>query len=81
MVLVRLGALWVSAPDAHPAAAPAVLALVVLVPLTALAFRPPEHFQVRLRRALDLCETVSLVALFPLAVGVFGVYERLVHAF
>lgn len=80
VVLVRLGALWVDTPDAHPAAAPAVLALAVLLPLAVLAVRPPEHVQVRLRRALDLCETISLVALFPLAVGVFGVYERLVHA-
>ncbi|MFI9270243.1 type VII secretion integral membrane protein EccD [Kitasatospora sp. NPDC052896] len=81
VLLVRLVTVW---PDpAHGSAHTrlVVLCLLVLLPLAVLAVQPPEHVQVRLRRAADLVEAIGIVALFPLAVGVFGVYARLLGAF
>ncbi|MFF2652565.1 type VII secretion integral membrane protein EccD [Streptomyces sp. NPDC058045] len=79
VVVVRLVGVW-SGPTA--AAAPvAVLALLAVVPLGVLVVEPAEHVRVRLRRAGDTLESLAVVALFPLVVGVFGVYGRLLGTF
>ncbi|MDT3396806.1 type VII secretion integral membrane protein EccD [Streptomyces sp. B1866] len=79
VLVVRLAWLWlVHAGGAGPFA---VLGAAALLPLLVLAVRPPEHVQVRLRRVADLVESMGVVGLFPLAVGVFGVYGQLLHKF
>ncbi|MER5785115.1 EsaB/YukD family protein [Streptomyces mobaraensis] len=81
VLLVRLVLLW-HEEGGGPAYGPmAALAVLALIPLGVLAVQPPEHVRVRFRRAADLAETLGLVALFPLAVGEFGVFERLLHQF
>ncbi|MEU2519545.1 type VII secretion integral membrane protein EccD [Streptomyces althioticus] len=76
---VRLLAVWA---DHAPAAAPlSVLVLLALLALVVLAVQPAEHVRVRLRRAGDLLESVGVLALLPLLVGVFGVYGRLLDTF
>ncbi|MGP3686949.1 type VII secretion integral membrane protein EccD [Streptomyces sp. IBSNAI002] len=79
LLVVRLVMLWTE----HGAGAGplAVLGLAGLLPLLVLAVQPPEHVQVRLRRTADLVESVGMVGLFPLAVGVFGVYGQLLNKF
>ncbi len=68
--------------DHAPAAAPlSVLVLLALLALVVLAVQPAEHVRVRLRRAGDLLESVGVLALLPLLVGVFGVYGRLLDTF
>ena len=76
VVAVRLLAVWV---ERSGAAGPAlvVLATLAVLSLTVLAVRPAEHIRVRLRRAGDLLESVGVIALLPLLIGVFGVYGRL----
>ena len=59
----------------------AALVLLALVPLLILAVRPAEHVRVRLRRFGDVLESVGVIALFPLVLGVFGVYGRLLDTF
>ncbi|MDG4856780.1 type VII secretion integral membrane protein EccD [Streptomyces sp. T-3] len=59
----------------------AALAALVVVPMVVLAVQPAEHVRVRLRRLGDLLETVGVIALFPLVIGVFGVYGRLLDSF
>ncbi|WP_338677926.1 type VII secretion integral membrane protein EccD [Streptomyces sp. SCSIO 30461] len=59
----------------------AVLTAFAVVPLVVLAVEPAEHVRVRLRRLGDLLETVGVIALFPLVIGVFGVYGRLLDSF
>ncbi|MEV4440458.1 type VII secretion integral membrane protein EccD [Streptomyces sp. NPDC049577] len=81
VLLVRLTVLWAGHTHGAPYGPLAVLAAAAAVPLAVLAIRPPEHVRVRLRRAFDLVETVGVIALFPLAVGVFGAYGRLLHQF
>ncbi|MFF4159439.1 type VII secretion integral membrane protein EccD [Streptomyces sp. NPDC001678] len=81
VLLVRLAVLWIDHGHGTPYGPLAALCLAAAVPLAVLAIRPPEHVHVRLRRAVDLIETIGVVALFPLAVGVFGVYVRLLHQF
>ncbi|WP_200419314.1 type VII secretion integral membrane protein EccD [Streptomyces sp. Y2F8-2] len=79
VVAVRLAVVWLGhAPAAGPVA---VLALLAVVPLMVLAVEPAEHVRVRLRRVGDLVESVAVIALFPLAIGVFGVYGRLLGTF
>ncbi|MCC3777630.1 type VII secretion integral membrane protein EccD [Streptomyces sp. UNOB3_S3] len=81
VLLVRLVTLWIDHVPGTPYGPLAALCAVAVVPLAVLAVRLPEHVGVRLRRAVDLVEAVGVIALFPLAVGVFGVYARLLHQF
>ncbi|MGW1125157.1 type VII secretion integral membrane protein EccD [Streptomyces sp. NPDC002526] len=76
---VRLVMLWL---DHSGGGGPvAVLCAAALLPLLALVAEPPEHVRVRLRRTADLIESIGVVGLFPLAVGVFGVYGQLLNKF
>ncbi|MFD7665184.1 EsaB/YukD family protein [Streptomyces sp. NPDC059788] len=79
-VCVRLAALWASG-GGSPAGALTVLCLLAVLPLAALAVRLPERVRPRLRRLLDLAETVGVVALIPVALGVFGAYGGLLRMF
>ncbi|GLF93596.1 type VII secretion integral membrane protein EccD [Streptomyces yaizuensis] len=79
VLLVRLVVVWL---DRTGGAGPlVVLAVAALLPLVALAVEPPEHVRVRLGRMADLVESIGMVCLFPLAVGVFGVYGQLLDKF
>ncbi|MGC3005282.1 type VII secretion integral membrane protein EccD, partial [Streptomyces sp. G35A] len=78
-VAVRLLTVWA---ERSSAAAPlAVLVVLAVLPLVVLAVQPAEHVRVRLRKAGDLLESVGVIALLPLLVGVFGVYGRLLDTF
>lgn len=79
VVVVGLVVVWL---DRSPAVGPlAVLVVLALVPLVALAVEPAEHVRVRLRRMGDVLESVGVIALLPLVIGVFGVYGRLLDTF
>ncbi|MFI7100038.1 secretion protein snm4 [Streptomyces sp. NPDC050161] len=71
---------WAAA-SGDPMGALVVLSLLAVLPLAALAVRVPEHIRVRLRRVMNLVESVGVVALFPVAFGAFGLYSRLLHTF
>ncbi|MFG3099443.1 type VII secretion integral membrane protein EccD [Streptomyces sp. NPDC048182] len=78
-VTVRLAWLWL---EHGGAAGPlGVLVLLALVALGVLAVEPAEHVRVRLRKVGDVLESVGVIALFPLVLGVFGVYGRLLDTF
>ncbi|MEV1019696.1 type VII secretion integral membrane protein EccD [Streptomyces sp. NPDC050264] len=78
-VVVCLAWLWLGQKGA---AGPLTLLVVLaLVPLGVLAVQPAEHVRVRLRKLGDVLETVGVIALFPLLLGVFGVYGRLLGTF
>ncbi|MFJ6721011.1 MULTISPECIES: type VII secretion integral membrane protein EccD [unclassified Streptomyces] len=79
VLLVRLVLLWIG--HGGGTGALVVLCVAALLPLLGLAVQPPEHVQVRLRRTADFVESVGVVGLFPLAVGVFGVYGQLLDKF
>ncbi|MFE1410201.1 type VII secretion integral membrane protein EccD [Streptomyces sp. NPDC085524] len=79
VLVVRLVMLW--GEHGGGAGPLAVLGVAALLPLLVLAVQPPEHVRVRLGRAADLVESVGMVGLFPLAVGVFGVYGQLLNKF
>ncbi|TQN30182.1 type VII secretion integral membrane protein EccD [Haloactinospora alba] len=51
------------------------------VPLGVLAVDPPPHVRARLRRGADRVEAVAVVAIVPVAIGVFGTYQRLLATF
>lgn len=76
VVTVRLLAVWV---ERSGAAGPALVVLAALTALTlaTLVARPAERVRMRLRRAGDLLESAGVIALLPLLIGAFGVYERL----
>ncbi|MEV2260710.1 type VII secretion integral membrane protein EccD [Streptomyces anulatus] len=80
VLLVRLVMLWMG--QGPGGAGPVVvLGTAALLPLLALAVEPPEHVRVRLRRTADLIESIGMVGLFPLAIGVFGMYGQLLDKF
>ncbi|MDX3584237.1 type VII secretion integral membrane protein EccD [Streptomyces europaeiscabiei] len=77
---VRLVSAWLD--HSGGAAGPlAVLVLLALLPLLVLAVQPAEHVRVRLRRFGDTLESIGVITLFPLLIGVFGVYGRLLDTF
>ncbi|KUL23250.1 type VII secretion integral membrane protein EccD [Streptomyces regalis] len=79
IVAVRLAVRWLEQTGA--AGPVAVLALLAVVPLAVLGVEPAEHVRVRLRRIGDALESVAVIAMLPLVIGVFGVYGRLLGTF
>ena len=62
--------------------APAAAALGVgAIALVVLAYRPPPHVMARARQNGDRLEAATVMALVPVAVGVFGLYSRLLGTF
>ncbi|GAA1676589.1 hypothetical protein GCM10009765_27420 [Fodinicola feengrottensis] len=57
------------------------LVLLVVIASAVLVVEPPDHVRARLRRLTDRLEAVTVIAMVPVALGVFGVYERLLHTF
>ncbi|WP_051900719.1 type VII secretion integral membrane protein EccD [Streptomyces aureus] len=79
VITVRLVGVW---QERSGAVGPlALLVALALVPLAVLAVQPAEHVRVRLRRFGDVLESVGVIALFPLLIGAFGVYGRLLGTF
>ncbi|MEE4423787.1 secretion protein snm4 [Streptomyces bugieae] len=76
---VRLILLWASDGGA-PAFALAALGVLAVLPAVVPAIRVPEPLRTRLRRWLDLAESVSVAALIPVALGAFGLYGLLFGA-
>ncbi|WP_437044232.1 EsaB/YukD family protein [Streptomyces angustmyceticus] len=66
-----------AAGSGNPAGALAVLCVCAVLPLAVPAVRVPEQVRARLRRLLNLVESVAVMALIPVALGAFGVYGRL----
>ncbi|MBL1095178.1 type VII secretion integral membrane protein EccD [Streptomyces coffeae] len=79
VLVVRLVVVWMGHTGGTGPLA--VLCAAAVLPLLVLAVQPPEHVRVRLRRVADLTESIGVVGLFPLAVGVFGVYGQLLNKF
>ncbi|NUK32198.1 type VII secretion integral membrane protein EccD [Streptomyces lunaelactis] len=79
LVTLRLSWVWLERSSAAgPLALLSVLAVILLV---VLSVQPAEHVRVRLRRFGDALESVGVIALVPLVLGVFGVYGRLLGTF
>ncbi|MEW1758416.1 type VII secretion integral membrane protein EccD [Streptomyces cyaneofuscatus] len=80
VLVVRLVMLWME--QASGGSGPVILlGVAALLPLLGLSVEPPEHVRVRLRRTADLVESIGMVGLFPLAIGVFGMYGQLLNKF
>ncbi|NJP68931.1 type VII secretion integral membrane protein EccD [Streptomyces spiramenti] len=79
-VLVRLVLGWSASLADQPWPA-LVLAGLGVAALALLAARPAEHTRVRGRRLAGMAESLAVVAVLPVAVGVFGVYGRLLDTF
>ncbi|MFI5694933.1 EsaB/YukD family protein [Kribbella sp. NPDC051586] len=58
-----------------------LLVLVAMFCAFGLGFAPAEHVRARLTQVLDYVEVVAIIAVVPLALGVFGVYTSLLHKF
>ncbi|MDI3388553.1 type VII secretion integral membrane protein EccD [Streptomyces sp. B-S-A8] len=75
VLVVRLAQLWLRGTDG--AGPLLLLGLAAALPLLALVLQPAPPLAQRLRRAADLVESIGVVGLLPLTVGVFGVYAHL----
>lgn len=80
-LVVALRLVWLWRQHAGAAAPLAVLGVLVVLSLGVLTVQPAEHVRVRLRKAGDVLESAGVIALFPLLLGVFGVYGRLLGTF
>lgn len=69
---------WMEADADLPWAGAAVALAVSAVALT---LRPQPHVRARARQLADRVEGIVIVVSVPVAVGVFGVYERLLETF
>jgi type VII secretion integral membrane protein EccD len=58
-----------------------LLVLVAMFCAFGLGFAPAEHVRARLTQLLDYLEVCAIIVTVPLALGVFGVYSKLLHAF
>lgn len=80
VILVRLLVLWAAEPSSGALPLLALSGLAA-ASLALLAVRPPDHIRVRARRLVNAVEMLAVVALFPVVVGVFGVYGQLLDTF
>lgn len=72
---------WVQAEPELWWAGSAVAGAVAAVGLVVLGYQPRPHILARARQLADRLEGLVVVALVPVAVGVFGVYSRLLDTF
>jgi type VII secretion integral membrane protein EccD len=80
-VLVSLLLAWTARTPGPPWGALAAVGATAVAPLAVLSISPPEHVRVRLRRLIDRLEAAAVIAVVPVAIGVFGTYGRLLHVF
>jgi type VII secretion integral membrane protein EccD len=59
----------------------AVVTATAVAAAVAMAGTPPEHVGARLRGVADRLEAVTVVAMVPVAFGVFGLFGRLLQVF
>jgi hypothetical protein len=81
VVVAGLTLRWIQADPAMWTGAAAVTAGVCAVGMAVLGYQPPPHIRARARQWGDRLEGVAVVALLPVAVGVFGVYSQLLDTF
>lgn len=81
VIWVHLAYRWAEAAAWGAAPALGMLAAVLAVPLVVLTVEQPEHVRARLRRITGRAEAVAAVAIIPVAIGTFGVYQRLLDTF
>lgn len=72
---------WVEAEPGLWWAGTAVAGAVAAAALVVLGYEPRPHTRARARQLADRLEGLAVVALVPVAVGVFGVYSRLLDTF
>jgi uncharacterized membrane protein len=80
-VVAGLTIRWVQAEPAMWTGAAAVTAGICVMGLVVLGYQPPPHIRARARQWGDRLEGLAVVALLPVAVGVFGVYSQLLDTF
>jgi hypothetical protein len=80
-VLVVVGGLVARFAPVPSWGAAGAAVVVAVLGIAALGDRPTPHALARARRVADLVEGLAAMAALPLAVGVFGVYARLLEAF
>lgn len=80
-VVTALVVEWVRAEPELWWGGAAVAAAVAAAALLVLGHEPRPHIRARARQLADRVEGVAVVALVPVAVGVFGVYSRLLDTF
>lgn len=72
---------WTAAEPGQWGAAAAVAVAVAGLAVVLVAHRPRPHMRARARQLADRLEGLVVVAAVPVAVGAFGVYERLLDTF
>jgi hypothetical protein len=80
-IMAGLLARWIRDAPAVWWGPPAAALGLCAIALVVLAYRPPPHVRARARQNADRLEAVTVIALVPVTVGVFGLYSRLLDTF
>jgi type VII secretion integral membrane protein EccD len=80
VAIVSAALLLAWARSAGPWSAGAVLVGVAVLCGAALVAAPPDHVRARARLAADRLEALGVIAMVPVAVGVFGLYGALLRS-
>ncbi|TDQ52263.1 type VII secretion integral membrane protein EccD [Actinorugispora endophytica] len=81
VILVSFAFSWAGQAAWAVWAAAGVLLGSLVIPVVVLATEQPEYVRARLRRIASRIEAVAVVALVPVAIGVFGTFQRLLDTF
>ncbi|MFI9529102.1 type VII secretion integral membrane protein EccD [Micromonospora rosaria] len=81
VTLAALLLAWLRFSGGASGAALVTVAAAATACMLFLAGEPTDHVRVRIRRGVDRIEAAAVLATVPVAVGVFGTYDRLVHIF
>lgn len=81
VVAARLIERWIQSAPAFWWAGVLVAVVVIGLALVAMSYRPAAHVRARARQVADRLEGLAVIAMVPVAVGVFGVYSQLLSTF
>ncbi|XRQ03341.1 type VII secretion integral membrane protein EccD [Actinomadura welshii] len=80
-VVIGLAVRWAEHVSWGVVPALGMLLVGLAIAVVVLTAEPAEHTRARLRRIMNRIEALAVIAIIPVAVGVFGTFERLLETF
>ncbi|QKW35093.1 type VII secretion integral membrane protein EccD [Actinomadura sp. NAK00032] len=81
VILIGLAVRWAGHVSWGVAPALGMLLVGLAAAVVVLTAEPAEHTRARLRRIMNRIEAIAVTAIIPVAIGVFGTFERLLETF
>ncbi|RKS74719.1 type VII secretion integral membrane protein EccD [Actinomadura pelletieri DSM 43383] len=81
VIVIGLGVRWAEQVSWGIAPALGMLVVGLTAAVVVLTVHPAEHTRARLRRIMNRIEATAVIAIIPVAIGVFGIFARLRETF